>query len=337
MNINNNLKNNNLIDNFNRTIDYLRISITDRCNLRCQYCMSEPFQKNTLHKDILRYEEILQIVNASVEIGISKVRVTGGEPLVRKDITNFLSQLCEIKPLRDVSLTTNGVLLKRYLDDIKNAGINRLNISLDTLIKEKFKSITGFNYWDDVWEGIQMAREMGFSPIKINVVVMKGFNDNEIIDFGKLSISQPFAIRFIEYMPFGKDKKSSNYFMPGFEIIKKLESIDSLVPVDVKNNKQLHEGPARRFKWENGQGEIGIISPISNHFCHSCNRLRLTANGKLRPCLLSDYEVDLKEALRQNFSTNKIKDLFKTAISKKKLKHNIENYVVHSKMSSIGG
>ncbi|CAN2039688.1 GTP 3',8-cyclase [Candidatus Magnetomoraceae bacterium gMMP-15] len=322
-----------LIDKYHRHLNYLRISITDRCNLHCIYCMTGRNFSKLNHSDILTYEEILRVVNIAINMGITKVRITGGEPLVRKDVYDFLKSLTAIKELKDVSFTTNGVFLKQNLTKIQDAGIKRINVSMDTLIRQKFKQITGFDFFTQIWDGIEMAKDMGFDPVKLNVVVMKGINDNEISDFGRLAMNQPYHVRFIEYMPIGLSVKEHNdIYLSSSDIKQELNKLGKLIPVKKGSN----DGPAERFKWEKSRGEIGFIHPISHHFCETCNRLRLTASGKLRPCLLSDYEIDLKRPLRHGCSDSEIVKIFLRAAKHKNLKHSRQKDFP-GQMSAIGG
>ena len=323
-------------DNFKRQINYLRISVTDRCNLRCIYCVSNSSFKMLDHKDILQYEEIIKFVKIISKMGIYKIRITGGEPLLRKGLIEFICLLKEIKEIKEISLTTNGVLLVENVKDIKDAGINRLNISIDTLDRQKYKKITGKDYWNKVWEGINIAKKIGISPIKLNVVLMKGINDDELDSFAKLSIDEEYAVRFIEYMPFGQQKnKFSDFYFPLNKAKKQLEKYGKLIPVSSDKG----DGPADRYKWDKGLGEIGLIHPISRHFCKTCNRLRLTADGKLRPCLLSDYEQDIKSLLRNNYNEKIIQDIIIETVKQKQYKHGnvfkLQNII--TQMSDIGG
>jgi len=325
-----------LIDRFNRNLNYLRISITDRCNLKCLYCVSQDLIPKLPSHEILSYEEILRIVRVSTRLGISKVRVTGGEPLVRKGVFHFLEQLAGIKGLLDISLTTNGVLLKDNIHKIKSAGIKRINISLDTLNRDKFKQITGYDFFHQVWEGIELAQRMGFYPIKINVVPVKGINDDELVDIARLSMDHPFHIRFIEYMPMGSNHMEIDRHLLAPEIKKHIEKLGELFPVDRRSN----DGPAERFKFESGQGEIGFIRPISRHFCETCNRLRLTASGQLRPCLMHDKQDDLKSILRKGCSDEELAEVFLEAVRHKPLEHTLEtdhNAGSAVQMCAIGG
>jgi len=325
-----------LVDRFNRRINYLRVSITDRCNLRCVYCTPPDGERRLRHRDILRYEELLRIVRIALKLGIKKIRLTGGEPFVRKGIQEFIPMLMALKGLDDVSLTTNGVYLKDNLEMLKAAGIKRINVSIDSLNRVKFKRITRFDYFNKVWEGIEKARDMGFYPIKLNVVIMKGINDNEVLDFGRLAIEHPYHIRFIECMPVGFESNSLA-FIPNSEIEKTLvDKFGPLIPVSTGQN----DGPAERYRFDGGKGEIGLISPISNSFCQYCNRLRLTANGMLLPCLLSNIEVDIKDPLRRGCLDEELIEVFLKAVDVKPKCHPLNldnNQKVHRKMCSIGG
>ena len=330
------MPNSKLIDRCNRKLNYLRISITDRCNLRCIYCVPYDFIPKLPHKEILRYEEILNVVRISVGLGISKVRITGGEPLVRKGVYGFLKRLTKIEGLVDISLTTNGVLLKDNINKIKSAGIKRINISLDTLNRKKYRKITGYDFFDQVWEGIELAHKMGFDPVKLNVVPLKGVNDDELTDIAALSIAYPFHIRFIEYMPMGTSQMESDRHLFGPEIKKRIDQFGKLIPVE----KGMNDGPAERFKFESARGEIGFIRPISRHFCNTCNRLRLTASGQLRPCLMSDVQVDLKALLRKGCSDAELAEVFLQAVRLKPLGHNLSGdhpVGVSAQMCAIGG
>ncbi len=325
-----------LIDKYNRCLNYLRISITDRCNLRCIYCVPDDSHQRLPHKEILRYEEILRLVRIGVRFGISKVRVTGGEPLIRKGVYDFLGQLTQIDGLSDVSLTTNGVLLKDNIKKIRSAGIKRINVSMDTLNRQKYKDITGHDMFDQVWEGIESAQNMGFDPVKINVVALNGINDDELIDIAGLSFSYPFHIRFIEYMPIGASHINIGNQLLAPEIKKRINVLGKLI--SVKNG--INDGPASRYKFKGAKGEIGFIHAISKHFCNECNRLRLTASGKLRPCLLSDHQEDLKGPLRRGCLDSELADVFLRAVSHKPVGHNIagdQPGKVAGQMSAIGG
>jgi len=325
------------IEKGHKPINYLRLSVTDRCNLRCVYCMPEEGIDFLPHSSILTYEEMLRLVKISARSGIRKVRLTGGEPLVRKGFIGFLEKLCEIEELEEITLTTNGVLLKEYAKPLKECGICRLNVSLDTLKAERFLQVTGRDYFDRVWEGILEAEKCGFNPLKINVVAIRGVNDEEILDFARLTVEKPYHVRFIELMPVGKENIwSDERFISIEEILSAIEPLGPLRPI-LSNSL---DGPAKRYILEGGKGEIGLIGAMSHHFCDSCNRLRLTAEGHLRTCLFSDQEIDVKTPLREGKGDDYILGLLTSAaINKTKDRGPIESgprkCIRH--MSSIGG
>ena len=326
-----------LLDPFRRKINYLRISITDRCNLRCRYCMPEEGISIIPHKEILTYEEILRIVRVFGTEGISKVRLTGGEPLVRKGIVNFVSRLSRIEEIRDLSLTTNGILLKEFAQDLKSAGLKRINISLDSLRKERFFQITRKDEFEKVWGGIEEALRVGLSPIKINMVAIHGLNDDEIESFAQLTLRLPLNVRYIEYMPSGNGeewRKSDIVTIP--QIMSRLENVGKLTPVP----SDRWDGPAKRFRIEGSLGEIGLIGAVSSHFCDDCNRLRLTPDGKIRTCLFSDEEIDVKDLLRTGGSDLDLKERLLMALKRKPERHSINTHQFKKcqrNMSAIGG
>ena len=325
-----------LIDPCNRYLNYLRISITDRCNLKCIYCVPRDLVPRLSHDEILTYEEILRVVRVGVKLGISKIRVTGGEPLVRKGVYDFLAELSQISGLTDLSLTTNAVALKDNIHKIKSAGIKRINISLDTLNPEKFAKITGMDLFDQAWQGIESALEIGFHPIKINVVALNGVNDEELMDMAQLSFDYPFHIRFIEYMPIGESQMGNGPLLLAPEIKKRISVLGHLMPV----RNSANDGPAQRYRFEGAAGEIGFIHALSHHFCDRCNRLRLTARGQLRPCLLSDHHEDVKGPLRSGCSDDQLAEIFFKAVRHKPSDHNlaVQNPTrVCGQMHSIGG
>jgi cyclic pyranopterin phosphate synthase len=325
-----------LVDREKRHLNYLRISITDRCNLRCLYCVPEGRIPKLGHSDILSYEEILRLVKIGIRLGIRKVRITGGEPLVRKGAIELLGRLTRIRELEDVSLTTNGVLLAPNAQRIFDAGIRRINISLDSLDPKKYAQITGYDRFEQVWAGIQRAQQIGFTPIKINVVAMRGINDDEIIAFGRLSLDHPFHVRFIEYMPIGNSRTHSQDQILTPEIQNLVATVGKLTPVGNGRN----DGPARRYRLAGALGEIGFISALSQHFCNRCNRLRLTADGKLRACLLSDHHEPLKALLRNGGSDQQLSEIFRSAVRQKAAKHPLcpnDVSTVKDQMQGIGG
>ena len=326
-----------LIDHYERRLNYLRISITDRCNLRCLYCMPSGGLEKLEHKDILTYEEILRLARIAVGLGVDKIRLTGGEPLVRKDFPHLLPELMSIPGLKDVSITTNGFYLKEHLENIRSAGVKRINISLDSLKRERYRKITGFDGFERVREAIQLARNLGFRPIKINMVVLKGINDDEVVDFARLSMRYPFHVRFIEYMPSGLllHNEPLNY-VSNTVIRERLEAIAPLIQLP----RKAIDGPTVRYRFKEAQGEIGFISPLTHHFCQVCNRLRLTAKGHLRPCLLSDQELDLRGPMRAGATDRDLENIFAEAADHKPRSHHLgseDSGSLSGQMSAIGG
>jgi cyclic pyranopterin phosphate synthase len=323
-------------DSYMRRINYLRVSVTDRCNLRCFYCMPEAGISRLEHDDILRYEEILRVIRISVENGINKVRITGGEPLVRKGITGFIKDVAGIDGLKDFSLTTNGILLNELAQDIYDAGLKRINISIDSLNDETYEKITKHYSLKRVMTGLKKAYGVGFSPIKVNVVIIRGLNDGEVVDFAKLTEEYPFSVRFIEYMPIGDDNKwDEKFFISSKEIKDKISAYSDLEPVE----KLDKSSPAMNYRITGAKGTIGFISPLSKHFCSLCNRLRLTADGKLRNCLFSENEVDIKTALRTGKTDEDISNIIRQSIMGKPEGHKgiTEDAEKKRAMHSIGG
>jgi GTP 3',8-cyclase len=322
-----------------RSINYLRISVTDRCNFRCRYCVpAAPFTVIT-HQEIARYEEILKITRLACEMGITKVRVTGGEPFVRKDIFSFLEKLCAIKALSDISITTNGALLnKEKIQALIDLGIKRLNFSLDTLDPDRFAAITGRDRFDKVWDTIMTAHALGIAPVKINAVVLRGVNDDEVAAIADLTRKYPFHIRFIEYMPMGDSHIERQQQVLTTEIRNRIETVlGPLIPLSHK----FGDGPAKKFQFKDAPGVVGFITPISSHFCSECNRLRLTSRGFLRPCLLNDYEKDILTPLRKGADDAQLKEIIRSALKHKPLDHSLDTNqpknIPVSHMTSIGG
>ncbi|NPV55747.1 MAG: GTP 3',8-cyclase MoaA [Anaerolineae bacterium] len=289
-----------LIDRFGRQVTYLRISVTDRCNLRCVYCMPSDGVTQKTHEQIMRYEEIAQIVGVCAANGVRKVRITGGEPLIRKDLPELIAMIHATPGIEDISLTTNGILLNGMVEALASAGLKRINISLDTLEAGKFSRITRGGSFSRTWEGILAAEAAGLTPIKLNVVAMRSVNDDELLAIANLALERGWHVRFIELMPInnqqtwgdGFPEPSAIYFSTNeiFEILKPLQ-LEPLASADGC-------GPAREYQPRHGEGVIGFITPVSEKFCDTCNRLRITADGNLRPCLLSDIEIPLLPALR---------------------------------------
>lgn len=326
-----------LTDTYKRMINYLRISVTDRCNLRCRYCMPEEGFPLISHDEILTYEEILRIVRIFAKEGISKVRITGGEPLVRKGIVDFISLLSEVEEIKDLSLTTNGILLKDFAHNLKKAGLKRINVSLDSLKRDRFLYITRMDGFEKVWEGILEALKVGLSPIKINMVAIMGVNDDEIESFARLTIDLPLVVRYIEFMPSGNVNNWNKKDILTIDQIKeKIEHIGKLIPIP----KSEWDGPAKRYRIEGAKGEIGLIGPISDHFCNDCNRLRLTPDGKIRTCLFSDNEIDLKELIRKGEKDEELRKRIISGLQMKPEGHHINTNQFRKcqrNMSSIGG
>ncbi len=333
------------MDMFSRTISYLRLSLTDRCNLKCMYCVTEDEKNGCLVKlgqdELLTYEELLRVVGVAVRMGISKLRLTGGEPLVRNNIMHFIDNLAQIEGLEDIRITTNGVLLGKYAQGLFDAGVTKVNISLDTLKRKRFAEITGVDCFDRVWAAIETALAVGFSPVKLNMVVMRDINDDELPAFAELSRKMPLQVRFIEFMPIGTSSRwNKKTYMSSDEIMGRFRDLGELIPQE----KQQADGPARVFKLgADALGSLGFISPISHHFCDRCNRLRLTSEGRLRSCLLHDEETDLRSVLRAGCSDDDIRTTLLTAIRNKPKGHQMAERLkqdggdCHGRMSRIGG
>ena len=309
-------------DKFDREINYLRVSVTDRCNLRCVYCMPE---QGIIHKppaDILSFEQIYKIVKAAAGLGIDKVRITGGEPLVRKDLPLLIRKLKAIGGLKEICLTTNGIYLSDYAAALKDAGLDRINVSLDSLNSSRFREITRGGNLDTVLEGIDTALAAGLSELKINAVLLKDFNSDEILDFASLTRMKPLNVRFIEYMPTGTNYFSYDKSFFSAQTAKTICSgLGELIPVDSRKIEA-----ARIFRIKGFSGTVGFISPISQPFCASCNKLRLTSDGRLRNCLHSAKTIDLKSALHENNSEAMLIRLIKEAVSLKPESHSLSQY-----------
>ncbi len=325
-----------LFDSWQRQINYLRISVTDHCNLSCVYC-SVGSVPHLPRSEILSYEEIQRVVQVAASMGISKVRLTGGEPLLRADLDKLVWMISRIEGIDDISLTSNGILLSNYAVELKEAGLKRVNVSLDTLKEDRFKRITGRDKLEEVLSGIEVARLAGLNPVKINMVVLQGINEDETIDFARMSTSQGWHVRFIEFMPFGAAKAEVLETVSAREIQERIQSLGKLEPYTGKTGN----GPARYYRLPGARGTIGFITPMTEHFCHTCNRLRLTSDGQLRPCLLDDDEVNLKEALRNGASTDELKQLIQQAVAMKRERHHLTGGLapgtVRRPMCQIGG
>lgn len=316
-------------DSFGRKINYLRVSLTDRCNLRCRYCMPEEGIDNKLsHQDMLSLEETYDLIKDFVELGIDKIRFTGGEPLVRKGIVELIEKVNKLEGVKEIAMTTNGLLLKDMAQSLKDAGLNRVNISLDTLDEDKYKEITRGGKLSKVLEGIDEAIKVGLTPIKINSVLVGGFNDDEIQDLVDLT-KKGIDIRFIELMPIGE---AANFAQEKFISNNKvIEKVNKLIPIE----KEDPSSPANYYKLDKASGKVGLINPISCKFCSDCNRVRLTSTGKLKLCLHSNREIDLGRALRDG---KDIKKIISESIWTKEESHHLEdeNYI-NRNMNQIGG
>lgn len=305
-------------DSFGRQHTYLRISVTERCDLRCRYCMPAEGVPLTPRDQVLSFEEIVRLARIFVKGGISKIRLTGGEPLVRKDLDNLVAMISEIDGLQQLAMTTNGMLFDRKAEVLKKNGLQSLNISLDTMREDRFEAITRRKGVDKVLAAIDLALELGYSPVKINSVVLRGVNDDELADFARLSIDRPLHIRFIEYMPFQGNGWDHDKFVSYTEMIDRLEQAGCSL-------ERISDAPndtAKNYRLPGASGSIGFISSMSEHFCGSCNRLRLTADGHLKVCLFGNAEVSLMQMLRSGRSDSDISKAISDAVMRKKASHN---------------
>lgn len=323
-----------LVDSYGRKINYLRISVTDKCNLRCCYCMPGCGIISRSRQEILSFEEIVTIVKAAVKLGIENIRLTGGEPLVRKELVNLISSLNKIVGIKDISLTTNGILLRENAVELKKAGLKRLNISLDSLRQDRYRWLTRGGDLADVLEGIKQASKLEFSLIKINVLLLDEMSRLEIPDFLRLTCENSFHIRFLEFMPMGSFYKMGK-FICGKEVLEIARRFCDIEEANIYGN-----GPAKVYKFKNALGTFGIITPVSDKFCARCNRLRLTSNGFLKVCLHSDTKVNLRDHLRRGVSEEGLIQLIKLAVNMKPKEHFLDKHVtkpLEYSMCQIGG
>ena len=321
-----------ILDKYLRRINRLRISVTELCNLRCIYCRPESGLELTEHKDILTYEEIVAVVRHAVKLGIKSFRLTGGEPLFRRNIEQLLYMLSDVQGIEDLAITTNGIYLKKYASMLKEIGLFRLNISLDSLDDEKFERITRGGKLLDVLEGIEEVIRLGFKNTKINVVAMRGINDDEFDEFARLTLERDIEVRFIEYMAMNKESLAAeDKFIPMTDIIDIVEENNELIALPIPT---LGSGAAKLYKIKGAMGKLGFVSAVSQPFCGSCNRLRLTSDGKLRSCLLSGGEIDLKDILRNNPTEEILTNAFIRAANLKPSVHSGKGHVV---MHRVGG
>lgn len=326
-------------DSFGRRIEYLRISLTDRCNLRCVYCMPEEGVPYEDLDNVLSFDEIERVVRVLATAGLRKVRLTGGEPLVRKNVPDLAARLVAIPNLREVTITTNGILLPRDAHALRDAGIRRVNISMDTLKNDRFTEIARRPEFERAWNGLEAALAVGFDPIKINCVVMRGVNDDEIVDFARMTRDRPLSVRFLEYMPIGmvsppqwKARYVSNETV--------IEQLRAAFP-DLEALDDERASTSRNFRIPGALGTVGVINPISHRFCDGCNRLRLTANGRLVPCLADNFEYDLMTPLRNGCSDDAILAHTRAAMTHKPVQSDFEGRLYKGGslriMAQIGG
>ncbi len=310
-----------LIDSFDRTIRNLRISITDRCNLRCLYCM--PAHPHWMErKEILTFEELTRLARVAVSLGVEKIRLTGGEPTVRRDLPDFVRKLSPLEGLKDLSLTTNGILLDTLAQPLWDSGLRRINISLDTLKEDRFEEMTRREAFRRTWKGLEASDRAGFSPIKVNVVVIKGHNEDEVVYFARLAREKLWQVRFIEFMPLDAEGHwNREKVVPAREII---DRISAVFPVEEVPDVPASE-PARRYRFLDGRGEFGVIASVTEPFCGSCDRIRITADGKLRTCLFSHREADLKTPLREGVEDAHLAEIIKGAVGKKEAGHGMDD------------
>jgi cyclic pyranopterin phosphate synthase len=327
-----------LTDRFGRSINYLRISVTDRCNLRCVYCLPEDGVTWQAREDQLSAEEIARVTEAAARVGVKRVRLTGGEPLVRPDIVEIVARLVSIPHIEEVSLTTNAMLLAKLAQPLAEAGLTRVNISLDTLDADKFKRITRGGTLGHLWDGIAAAEQAGLAPLKLNTVVVRGLNADELPALAHLTMENPWHVRFIELMPVGNSQNWGDGF-PALDerYVSVQEMRDQLAGFDLQpTTAPIGNGPARTFQIPDALGTVGFISPLGEHFCQTCNRIRLTADGFLRSCLLLDGEVNLREALRAG---EPLPPLIQKAVDAKPEGHELvlQHFPESRRMAQIGG
>ncbi len=330
-------------DSHGRVIDYLRISLTDRCNFRCIYCMPEEGVSPMGHDEILSLEEVERLVAIAAKHGIKSVRLTGGEPLVRKGVEDLVRALTTIEGIENISMTTNGVLLPKMAEGLKAAGLNRVNISLDTLDPEQFRQVTRVGNLEDALAGLDAALKVGFSPVKVNAVTVRRL-DQDFLAFAKLSLDRPLHVRFIEYMPLGQEAGDGLAGWGKEDVISSQELLErinadalaaGMEPLAPADKNPLGWGPAKYMAFPGAQGTVGFISPLSRHFCSQCNRLRLTADGKIRPCLFSDEEYDVRAALRSG-TDEQVAAVLMEALGAKPDEHH-DKVGTERNMSAIGG
>jgi len=326
-----------LVDGHGRPIGDVRISVTDRCNFRCQYCMPAEGLPWLERSALLSYEEIERLVRLLSAMGVHDVRLTGGEPLVRKELWRLVEQLSAIEDVHDLSLTTNGYLLARQVEDLVRAGLRRVNVSLDSLSRDRFYQLTRRDSMAQVLEGLEAAQQHPeLRPIKVNVVALKDFTEDEVLRFAEFARQHPYEVRFIEFMPLDADRSwTRDKVLPNAEIVSMIDAVYPLEPV----GRERH-GTARRYRFADGNGEMGFISPVTEPFCGDCNRIRLTAEGQMRTCLFSMTETDLRGPMRDGATDAELEEIVRDAVWRKELKHHVNDpgFVQPARtMSRIGG
>jgi len=326
-----------LADAFNRPITYLRVSVTDKCNLRCVYCMPEEGLQWLRREDVLRYEEIVEIVRAAASVGVRTIRLTGGEPLVRRDLDRLVRSIATVPGIDDIALSTNALLLEEQVPALVDAGLTRVNISLDTLRPDRFEAISRRPGLDRVLRGIDAAIAAGLAPIKLNCVVMRGQNDDELADFAAMTKERAIYVRFIEVMPVHENLNlQQETYVSSDEILERVATIGSIAPVPGPPGN----GPARYFAFDGAPGAVGVISPLSHDYCERCNRVRLTADGRLRLCLFGDQHIDLRTPVRAGATTEDLAATLRSAMFIKPERHHLKLGEASSQMrafSEIGG
>ncbi len=325
------------IDSFGRRIEDMRVSVIDKCNFRCTYCMPAEGLAWLRNREILTFDEIERVVRIAAERGVTQIRLTGGEPTVRKGLPDLISRLIRVPGVEEVTLTTNGFLLRRMARELADAGLTRINVSLDTLTREKFAHITRRDHLDEVLAGLEeLEKHSTIRPIKVNAVAIRGFTEPEVLDFARFARRKPYVVRFIEFMPLDADESwSREQLLTGREIYEMINAVYPLVPRDTDPSST-----SRVYRFADGRGEVGFINPVSEPFCSTCNRIRLTADGQLRTCLFSTWETDLRAPLRSGASDEELGRIMHGAVLRKEMKHHINDpgFVRASRsMSQIGG
>jgi len=324
------------LDRFGRKIHYLRISLTDHCNLRCVYCMPEDMTVRPT-AEMMQDDEVIQLVHLFARLGFDKIRLTGGEPTVRARVVDLVRQIASTPGIRTLTMTTNGVLLSKLARPLAEAGLKRVNVSLDTLDPARFRRVTRWGSLDQVWQGILAAEEAGLTPVKLNAVVVRGYNESDVVDMARLTLERPWQVRYIEMMPFGgATDLQQNQVVKAEEMLQRITQ--ALGPVEVVNNGEL-DGEAQIYRLPGAKGELGFISSVTAPFCSACTRARLTADGRLRLCLLRDKEVDLLTPLRAGATLDELRDLILGGIWFKPWGHGLAEgvFAVNRTMSEIGG